>query len=206
MSAAKFFDVHAANGSAIAKQALDRIGELYRVEKTITGLPSEQRRAERQKRSSPIAEALRSWAEATLPKLSRKSELAKALRYRRSRWKALLRCLDDGRVCLTKNAAERAMRGIAMRRPLCPPCSSLWKHWKLVCRRDATRGICSRDRGKDPLGLQVGGPDLIGSRRHDLLGGKDAVCDQPPAAMMSNPERRSGLGHRGHSPVFSAER
>jgi hypothetical protein len=43
----KFFDVHAANGSSIAKQALDRIGDLYRVEKTITGLPPDHRRAER---------------------------------------------------------------------------------------------------------------------------------------------------------------
>ena len=77
-----------------------------------------------------------------------------------------------------------------------PSSSSLWKHWKLVCRRDATRATCSRDRGKDPLVLQVDGPNLIGSPRHDLLGGKDAVCDQPPDAMMRNPERRSGLGHR----------
>jgi transposase len=106
----KFFDVHAANASAIAKQALDRIGDLYGVEKTITGLPPDQRRAERQKRSRPIAEALRVWADTTLPKLSRKSELAKAFRYMRSRWKALLRCLDDGRLALDNNPAERALR------------------------------------------------------------------------------------------------
>jgi transposase len=112
----KFFDVHAANGSVIAKQALDRIGELYGVEKTITGRPPEQRCAERQKRSQPIAEALRSWAEATLPKLSRKSELAKAFRYMRARWKALLRCLDDGRLALDNNPAERALRCVALGR------------------------------------------------------------------------------------------
>ena len=112
----KFFDVHAANGSSIAKQALDRIGELYGVERTITGRPPDQRRAERHKRSKPIAEALRNWAEATLPKLSRKSELAKALRYMRSRWKALLRCLDDGRLALDNNPAERALRCVAIGR------------------------------------------------------------------------------------------
>jgi hypothetical protein len=83
----KFFDVPA-NGSSIAKQALDRIGDLYGVEKTITGLPPDPRRAERQKRSKPIVAALGAWAETTLPKLSRKSELAKAFRYMRSRWKA----------------------------------------------------------------------------------------------------------------------
>ena len=112
----KFFDVHAANGSAIAKQALDRIGDLYGVEKTITGLPPDQRRAQRQKRSKPIAEALRVWADTTLPKLSRKSELAKAFRYMRSRWKALLRCLDDGRLALDNNPAERALRCVAIGR------------------------------------------------------------------------------------------
>ena len=112
----KFFDVHAANGSSIAKQALDRIGDLYGVEKTITGLPPDQRRAERQKRSKPIAEALRVWAETTLPKLSRKSELAKAFRYMRSRWKALLRCFDDGRLALDNNPAERALRCVAIGR------------------------------------------------------------------------------------------
>ena len=112
----KFSEVHAANGSALAKQALDRIGELYGVEQTIAGRPPDQRRAERQKRSTPIAEALRDWAEATLPKLSRKSELAKALRYMRSRWKALLRCLDDGRLALDNNPAARARRCVAIGR------------------------------------------------------------------------------------------
>ena len=112
----KFFDVHAANGSSIAKQALDRIGDLYGVEKTITGLPPDLRRAERQKRSKPIVAALGAWAEMTLPKLSRKSELARAFRYMRSRWKALLRCFDDGRLALDNNPAERALRGVAIGR------------------------------------------------------------------------------------------
>jgi transposase len=112
----KFFDVHAANGSAIAKQALDRIGDLYGVEKTITGLPPDQRRGERQTRSKPFAETLRAWTDTTLPKLSRKSELAKAFRYMRSRWKALLRCLDDGRLALDNNPVERALRCVAIGR------------------------------------------------------------------------------------------
>jgi hypothetical protein len=120
--------VHAATGSPIAKEALERIGELYAVEKTITGLPPDHRRGERQQRSKPIAEALRAWAEQTLPKLSRKSELAKAFRYMRSRWKALLRCLDDGRLALDNNPAEWALRCVATRRSLYPPSSSLWKH------------------------------------------------------------------------------
>jgi transposase len=112
----KFFDVHAATGSALAKQALDRIGELYAVEETIAGAPPDRRRTERQQRSKPIAEALSAWAEATMRRLSRKSELAKAFRYMRSRWKALLRCFDDGRLALDNNPAERALRCVAIGR------------------------------------------------------------------------------------------
>ncbi len=82
----------------------------------IAGAPPDHRRAERQQRSKPIAEALRVWAQVTLPKLSRKSELAKAFRYMRARWKALLRCLDDGRLALDNNPAERALRCLAIGR------------------------------------------------------------------------------------------
>jgi transposase len=66
----KFFDVHAATGARIAKEALDRIGQFYGVEETINGMVPEQRRRER-----PIAEAFFTWMQQTLPKLSRKSEL-----------------------------------------------------------------------------------------------------------------------------------
>ena len=112
----KFFDVHAATGSPIAKEALDRIGHLYKIDKTIAGLPPDVRRGERQQRSKPIAEALAAWAETTLRRLSLKSELAKAFRYMRSRWKALLRCFDDGRLALDNNPAERALRCVAIGR------------------------------------------------------------------------------------------
>jgi transposase len=112
----KFFDVHAATASPMAKEALDRIGDLYKVEKTIAGLPPDLRRGERQQRSKPIAEALAAWAEATLRRLSRKSELAKTFRYMRSRWKALSRCFDDGRLALDNNPAERALRCVAIGR------------------------------------------------------------------------------------------
>jgi transposase len=114
----KFFDVHAATASPIAKEALDRIGQLYRVEETITGVPPDYRRRERQQLSKPIAEALAAWAEATVRKLSRKSELATAFRYMRGRgrWPALVRCFDDGRLALDNNPAERALRGVAIGR------------------------------------------------------------------------------------------
>jgi len=112
----KFFDVHAASASPIAKEALDRIGQLYAVEKTINGSPPDQRQQQRQLKSKPIAEALAVWAEETVPKLSRKSELAAAFRYMRARWTALTRCFDDGRLSLDNNPAERALRGVVIGR------------------------------------------------------------------------------------------
>lgn len=112
----KFFDVHTAIGSPIAKEALDRIGQLYRVEETINGLSPDHRRRERRQRSKPIAEALLSWSDETVRKLSRKSELAAAFRYMRGRWAALIRCFDDGHLALDNNPAERALRGVAIGR------------------------------------------------------------------------------------------
>ena len=112
----KFFDVHAATGAPIAKEALDRIGQLYAVEKMINGSPPERRRQQRQLQSKPIAEALAAWADQTVRQLSRKSELAQAFRYMRARWTALVRCFDDGRLALDNNPAERALRCIAIGR------------------------------------------------------------------------------------------
>jgi len=112
----KFFDVYTANGSPIAKEALERIGRLYEVEKEINGLVPDHRRRERQKRSKPIAAALAAWADEIRRNLSRKSELAAAFRYMRARWTALMRCFDDGRLALDNNPAERALRCIAIGR------------------------------------------------------------------------------------------
>jgi transposase len=112
----KFFDVHAATGSPIAKEALDRIGLLYAVEKIINGSPPERRQHQRQLQSKPIAEALAAWADQTVRQLSRKSELAQAFRYMRARWTALVRCFDDGRLALDNNPAERTLRCVAIGR------------------------------------------------------------------------------------------
>jgi len=108
--------VHAATSSPIAKEALDRIGQLYRVEEIIYGALPDDRRRERQRKSKPIAEALWAWAEETARKLSRKSGLAAAFRYMRSRWTALIRCFDNGRLALDNNPAERALRCVAIGR------------------------------------------------------------------------------------------
>ena len=192
----KFFDVHTATGSPIAKEALDRIGQLYAVEKTINRSPPDRRQQQRQLQSKPIAEALAAWADTTVRQLSRKSELAQAFRYLRARWTALVRCFDDGRLALDNNPAERALRCVAMRRSFCPSYSSVWKHWKLDCWHDATRTTCSANRGGHPFLLQVVGTDLVGSARHNLLGTEDAAFDKAADAVVRNSEPRGGLSHR----------
>lgn len=112
----KFFDVHAANASPLAKEALDRIGALYAIEDHIRGkLPDERRRC-RQEQSAPLVAGLKAWLDATLSRISGKSELAQAMRYALSRWKALCAYLDDGTIEIHNNAAERAIRGVALGR------------------------------------------------------------------------------------------
>jgi transposase len=111
----KFHDLHLA-GSPLAKQALDRIGRLFDIERAAHGLPPDMRQRIRQSRTVPLIEALTAFLDATLPKLSGKSELAVAIRYARSRWPALTRYLTDGRLEISNNAAERAIRPLALGR------------------------------------------------------------------------------------------
>ncbi len=112
----KFFDVHAATGSATAREALDHIAGLYAVEDDVRGRPPDERRCERQARAGPLLAAFRSWLDATLPKLSRRSDLAVGIRYTLARWAALVRYIDDGHLEIDNNAAERALRGVAIGR------------------------------------------------------------------------------------------
>jgi transposase len=112
----KFYDLQQAHASPVAGEALDRIAALYGIEKQIRGRPHEERRTVRQERSKPLLASLRSWFEATLPQLSRKSDTTTAIRYALSRWNALLRFCEDGRLEIDNNAAERSLRGVALGR------------------------------------------------------------------------------------------
>ena len=112
----KFFDVHAANGSPIAAEALDRIGAFYGIEANIRGKPPDERQRCREQQSLPLLAGLKAWLEAALPKLSGKSDLAAAMRYALNRWDALTRYAHDGRIEIDNNAAERSIRGIALGR------------------------------------------------------------------------------------------
>lgn len=112
----KFFDIHKANASPVAAEALRRIGELYQVEDAVRGRPPDERRRSRQEHALPRLADQRSWLDATLSKLSGKSELAKAIRYGLSRWSALTRYADHGGLEIDNNAAERAIRPLAIGR------------------------------------------------------------------------------------------
>ncbi len=111
-----FHDIWTSNKSEIARAALDRIGALYDIERGINGQPPEVRLVARQSQSKAKVEALRLWAEAQLTRIPGKSELAAAFRYGLSRWASLCLFLEDGRIAIDNNAAERALRPIGVGR------------------------------------------------------------------------------------------
>lgn len=112
----KLFGVFEATKSPVAEEGLRRIGALYAVEAGINGSPPDRRRAARQAHSRPLLAELRGWMEARRRRLSSKSALGKALQYALSRWDALARYAEDGRLSIDNNLSERLLRGIAVTR------------------------------------------------------------------------------------------
>ena len=102
--------------SPLALEAVRRIDALFEIERTINGQSAEQRRAVRQELSAPLVADLAVWMREQRAKLSRGNDVAKAMDYVLKRWTVFTRFLDDGRICLSNNAAERALRGIALGR------------------------------------------------------------------------------------------
>jgi transposase len=102
--------------SPLALETVRRIDQLFEIERGINGKSTQERRAVRQELSRPLVEDLEAWMRKQRPKLSRGSDVAKAMDYMLKRWPAFTRFLDDGRACLSNNAAERALRGIALGR------------------------------------------------------------------------------------------
>jgi len=109
-----FHDIWTSQKSPIAHEALERIGQLYDIERDIAGKPADVRRAIRQELSKPRLEALHAWAQTQLTRIPAKGDLAKAFRYALGRWHAFSLFLDDGRVAIDNNAAERAVRPICL--------------------------------------------------------------------------------------------
>jgi len=112
----KFHDLFQEHQSPIAKEALERIAQLYGIEQEIRGRSPAERTEIRQARSRPLLDAMHVWLKTTLAKLSQKSDVAVAIRYGLERWSALLRFCEDGRVEMDNNAAERALRAVALGR------------------------------------------------------------------------------------------
>ena len=112
----KFFDLARIRKAPIAVEAVKRIDALFTIEREIHGASPDQRLAVRQERSRSLITELKTWLRAQRAKLSAKNETAKAIDYSLKRWTALTRFLDDGRLCISNNAAERALRGIAVGR------------------------------------------------------------------------------------------
>jgi len=102
--------------SPVALEAVKRIDAIFDIEREINGQAPEIRRAVRQDRVKPLVEKLHAWMKEQRARVSAKSHIAKALNYMLKRWDAFARFLDDGRICLTNNAAERALRSVALGR------------------------------------------------------------------------------------------
>ncbi|WP_420232883.1 IS66 family transposase [Pseudomonas sp. ABY48] len=110
----KFYDVYKDQASPLAALALQQIAALYVIEGKIRGQPPNQRKAVRQSRARPLLEQLHAWLNQTLTQLSEKSALGGAILYALNRWQALTRYCDDGRIEIDNNAAERALRAVAL--------------------------------------------------------------------------------------------
>ena len=112
----KFFELAAVAKAPIAAEAVRRIDQLFAIERDINGRSADERRRARQEQSAPLVAELEPWLRAQQDRVSRKSETGKAIAYTLKRWTAFTRFLDDGRICMSNNAAERALRGIAVGR------------------------------------------------------------------------------------------
>jgi transposase len=112
----KFYDLQQAHASPLATEAVQRIGQLYDIEREIRGRSPDERKQARQARARPIVDAMHTWLEVSLSKLSRKSDVAVAIQYALNRWTALTRYVEDGQIEIDNNAAERALRAIALGR------------------------------------------------------------------------------------------
>ena len=112
----KFFEVHAAQGSAIPAETLERIGALYAIEEQTRGRPPDERVRVRQEKAKPRLDDLENWLRSQLPRISAKTPLAAAIRHALVRLKRVRPYLEHGFLEIDNNAAERAMRPIALGR------------------------------------------------------------------------------------------
>jgi transposase len=111
-----FHDVWKATGSTIAKEALDRIGALYDIERKVNGKSADMRLQARRREGRPRADAFHSWLTGQLERIPGKGDLAKAMRYALRRWPSFMLFLEDGRIAIDNNVAERAVKPVVIGR------------------------------------------------------------------------------------------
>jgi Transposase IS66 family len=116
----KFFDLARLKKAPIAIEAVERIDALFAIEREVNGMSPQERAHVRNERSRPLVVDLETWLRQKRAKLSAKNETAKAIQYSLKLWSPLTRFLDDGRLCVSNNAAERALRCVAVGRPTGP--------------------------------------------------------------------------------------
>ena len=112
----KFYELHKAQASPIAAEALKQIAALYAIEAEVRGQLPDHRRRIREAQAGPLLDDFKDWLTETLARLSKKSALAEAIGYALKRWPALTRYVGDGRIEIDNNAAERALRTVAIGR------------------------------------------------------------------------------------------
>jgi transposase len=112
----KFFVLADLGKSPMALEAVRRIDAIFDIERDLNGRTEEERLKQRAKLAAPLVDALEEWMRTERARLSKHNELAKAMDYMLKRWDAFSRFLTDGKICLTNNAAERALRCIAVGR------------------------------------------------------------------------------------------
>ncbi len=145
--------------SPIALEAVRRLDALFVIEREINGLTAAERLSVRQQKSKPLFDAMHEWMTTERATLSRSSAVREPIDYMLKRWADFARFLDDGRICLTNNAAERALRGIALGR----------RNWTFAgSQRGADRAavMLTLRRMRTVLARIA---DLPASRLHELL-------------------------------------
>ena len=112
----KLFDLAQLSRAPLAAEAVRRIDGIFDAERAINGLPAPQRLLVRQDKVAPLVAELETWMRTARARMSRHADVARAMDYMLKRWNTFSRFLHDGRICLTNNAAERALRGVALGR------------------------------------------------------------------------------------------
>jgi len=159
----KFHDIHATAKSPLAEEALRRIAALYAIEADLRGAPAEERQRVRQQQSRPLVEAMHTWFNEQLGRLSGRSAPAQAIRYALNHWAGLTVFLDDGRAELDTNTVERAMRPVALGRKnaLFAGSDNGGRHWVVI----ATLIQTAKLNGVDPEAWLTGVLERIVSGR-----------------------------------------